>query len=101
MYASKSIIATFFPTIFRQNLAKFQLSSMFLSQVLFENVFLRYRDFKFRDPFLAKMCPFLLNISENLKKIRYFGVLHDINYGDFPPYTDTLKYKYFELGIEF
>ena len=50
--------------------------------VLFENVFLRYRDFKLRDPFLAKIGPFLPNNFENPKNIRYFEVLYDINHGD-------------------
>ena len=73
----KKVIATFFPTVFLYNLAKFQLSSMFLSQVIIENVFLRYRDLKFWDPFLAKNGPFLLNISQNPENIPHLGILHD------------------------
>ena len=67
---------------FKIELAKFQLSSTFLSQVIIENVFLRYRDFKLRDPFLAKIDPFLPNIFKNPKNIRYFGVWCDINHRD-------------------
>ena len=44
-----------FLIIFPHNLAKFQVSSTFRSQVLFENVFLRYRVFKISGPFSAKI----------------------------------------------
>ena len=78
----KKKIATFFSNYFPHNLAKFQLSSKFLSQVLIGNVFLRYRDLKFRDPFLAKIGPFSPNISQNPGNIPHFGILHDAIHGD-------------------
>ena len=41
-----------------------------------------FRDFKFADPFLAKIDPFSLNISQNPENIPTFEVLNDIVHGD-------------------
>ena len=68
----------FVSTIFPHNWAKFQLSSTFLSQVLFENVFLRYRNLKLRDTFSAKNGPFWPNIFKNLKNKQVFVLFYDL-----------------------
>ena len=62
---TKKVNCTSFSIIFPHNLAKFQVSSTFRSQVLFENVFLRYRVFKIPGPFSAKTGLFQVNISQN------------------------------------
>ena len=41
-----------------------------------------YRDLKSQDPFSAKLGPFLLNISQNGLRNRFFVVLHDANHRD-------------------
>ena len=40
---------------------------------------LRYRDFKARGPFLAKIGLFLLNIFQNPENTKYLGVLYGKN----------------------
>ena len=79
--SKKWILAIFRPHLF-SNLAKFQLYSSITAKVDSKNVFLRYRDFKLWDPFLAKFGPFSRNISKYPKNIGYFWVLNDTNHGD-------------------
>ena len=55
-------------------MAKFQASSSFRSQLLFENVILRYRDLKTFGLFLAKIDLFSVNISKNLLIIPVFVI---------------------------
>ena len=64
----KKVTPVIFWTNLFSNLAKFQLHSSITAKVDGKNVFLRYRDFKFRDPFFIKIDLFLPNISQNPKK---------------------------------
>ena len=67
---------------FFSNLAKFQLCSIFLSWLLFKNVILRYRDFKARDPFLAKIGLFSADIFINIQSIQFSLVFYGLVHGD-------------------
>ena len=60
-------------------------------------MFLRYRDIKFWDPFLAKNGPFSLNIYQNPENIPNFGILHDTNHGDTWKITKTKSKTIFWL----
>ena len=78
----KNLLQTFFLTIFYSNLAKFQVPRAIFAHSIKENVISRYRDFKLRDPFLAKIGLIFLNISRNWVCTRYSWVLNDTNHGD-------------------
>ena len=81
-WKSKIRVIQFFCTHLFSNLAKFQLHSSIRAKVDSKNVFLRYRDLKFRDPFFTKIGLFLPNIFQNPKNLLDFVVFHGLVSGD-------------------
>ena len=67
------------------NLAEFQVSGHFVLDFYSKTWNIRYRDLKSRDPFSTKIGPFLLNISQNGLRTRFwwFSMIHpEIRYLD-------------------
>ena len=64
------------------HLAKFQTLSSITAKVDSKNVFLRYRDFKFRVLFLTKIGLFLPNIFKNSKILLDFVIFYGLVCGD-------------------
>ena len=79
--SKKRILAIFSLHLF-SNLAKFQLHSSIRAKVDSKNVFLRYHDLKFRDPFFTKIGLFLPNIFQNPKNLLDFAAFHGLVSGD-------------------
>ena len=77
----------------RHSLAKFQLHRTSRSKSLGKSVFRRYREFKFRNLFFTKICPFSLNIFQNPKYLPDFIVF----YGLVPGHTWKTTPNHFRL----